>query len=78
MGERFIKSALPALDSLLDDSSLALPAEPSPSSTRIEPSDRSLRVQQQVRLTLERKSKRSLLNGDFSLVCRRVVAFAFR
>lgn len=68
MGEKFLKSALPALDSLLDDSTLALPSEPRlKSPIRIEP---NLRVQQQVRLTLERKTKKSLSNGNFDLfVC---------
>ncbi|XP_017270243.1 plakophilin-2 [Kryptolebias marmoratus] len=65
MGERFLKSALAAPDFALMDSSLALPA-PS-SSTRTESGDRSLRVQRQVRLTLERKTKRSLSNGAVGL-----------
>ncbi|XP_037551637.1 plakophilin-2 [Nematolebias whitei] len=68
MEERFFKSPLPALDLVLNDSSLALPTEPSPrSSTRTESEDRSLRVQRQVRLTLERKTKRNLSNGGASL-----------
>lgn len=58
MDEWFIKSALPA--PLIHDSSLALPAEPSPiSQDRTGPNDRSLRVQQQVQLTLARRSRRT-------------------
>lgn len=54
----FFKSVLPAQNSFrLDDTSLALPAEPTPgSSTEVNSHDRSLRVQQQVQLTLSRKA----------------------
>lgn len=58
MDEWFIKSALPG--PLTHDSSLALPTEPSPISLdRAGPNDRSLRVQQQVQLTLARRSRRT-------------------
>ncbi|XP_070709866.1 plakophilin-2 [Pempheris klunzingeri] len=69
MEEVFFKSALPALDSLLlDDTSLALPAEPTPrSSARVNSRDRSLRVQQQVQLTLARRARGTLLNGSVHL-----------
>ncbi|XP_074554557.1 plakophilin-2 isoform X2 [Halichoeres trimaculatus] len=61
MDEVFFKSALPVQESfVLDDTTLALPAEPSPrSSSRANSNERSLRVQQQVQLTLARKAKRS-------------------
>ncbi|XP_061662941.1 plakophilin-2 [Syngnathoides biaculeatus] len=59
MEEFFFKSALDA------DTSLALPAEPGArSSARLASGDRGLRVQQQVQLTLARKSKRSVSNGS--------------
>ncbi|KAM9846024.1 plakophilin-2 [Aulostomus maculatus] len=69
MEELFFKSALPACDPfLLDDSSLALPAEPnSRSSTKADSNDRSLRVHQQVQLTLARKARRSVSNGGVRL-----------
>ncbi|XP_041832883.1 plakophilin-2 isoform X2 [Melanotaenia boesemani] len=69
MEETFLKTAIPAQDPCeLDDSSLALPTAPTPrSSTRNESGDRSLRVQQQVQLTLARKTKRSFLNGGAHL-----------
>ncbi|XP_051248985.1 plakophilin-2 [Dicentrarchus labrax] len=65
----FFKSALPVQDSfVLDDSSLALPAEPTPmSSTKVNSSDRSLRVQQQVQLTLARKARKPVSNGSVYL-----------
>ncbi|XP_035537231.1 plakophilin-2 [Morone saxatilis] len=65
----FFKSALPAQDSfVLDDSSLALPAEPTPmSSTLVNSSDRSLRVQQQVQLTLARRTRKPVSNGSVYL-----------
>lgn len=66
MEEQFFKSALPAQESfLLEDSSLALPAEPNlrPSS-KVTPNDRSLRVQQQVQLTLARRARKSVSNGN--------------
>lgn len=64
MDEVFFKSALPAQDSFqLDDTSLALPAEPTArSSTKV--NDRSLRVHQQVQLTLARKARKSVPNGN--------------
>lgn len=69
MDEVFLKSALPAHDcSVLDDTSLALPAEPTPSSSvKCGSHDRSLRVHQQVQLTLARKAKKSLTNGGVHL-----------
>ncbi|KAG7222181.1 hypothetical protein INR49_016579 [Caranx melampygus] len=69
MDELFFKSALPAQDTfLLDDTSLALPSEPSArSSTKHVSNDRSLRVHQQVQLTLARKARRSVSNGGVSL-----------
>ncbi|XP_073336829.1 plakophilin-2 [Pagrus major] len=69
MEEGFFKSALPARDSfLVDVSSLALPAEPTPgSSSKVSPSDRSQRVQQQVQLTLARKARKTASNGSVHL-----------
>lgn len=69
MEEVFFKSALPAQDAfVLDDTSLALPAEPTPrSSTSVNPNSRSLRVQQQVQLTLARKARKSVSNGSVHL-----------
>ncbi|XP_074481371.1 plakophilin-2 [Sebastes fasciatus] len=60
----FFKSALPAQDCfVLDDTSLALPAE-----TRVSSTERSLRVQQQVQLTLARKARRTVSsNGSVHL-----------
>ncbi|CAN9508455.1 unnamed protein product [Ophioblennius macclurei] len=61
MDDVFIKSALPARVSglVLDDTSLALPNRTGP--------DRSLRVQQQVQLTLARKARKSVTNGGVHL-----------
>ncbi|KAM6962344.1 plakophilin-2 [Tautogolabrus adspersus] len=69
MNEVFFKSALPVKESfVLDDTSLALPAEPTPRSSTWENSnDRSLRVHQQVQLTLARKAKKSVSNGNVHL-----------
>ncbi|CAL8277168.1 unnamed protein product [Gadus morhua 'NCC'] len=59
--EGCFKSVLPP--QVLDDSSLALPAEHSLlSPARFHSVDRSVRVQQQVQLTLARKGKRSASN----------------
>ena len=75
MEETFLKSSLPVYDVLaLEDTSLALPAEPTPrSSTGLDSDERSLRVQQQVQLTLRRKAtKKSLSNGKvrfYKLFC---------
>ncbi|XP_061618794.1 plakophilin-2 isoform X2 [Phyllopteryx taeniolatus] len=67
MEELFFKSALD-YHRQDTDTTLALPAEPSArSSARLPSSDRSLRVQQQVQLTLARKSKRSVSNGSVHL-----------
>ncbi|XP_075886347.1 plakophilin-2 isoform X2 [Nelusetta ayraudi] len=61
MDQVFFKSTLPADDSLrLRDSSLALPAEPSLTSPEgRSPNERSVRVHQQVQLTLARRSRRT-------------------
>ncbi|CAL8346970.1 unnamed protein product [Gadus morhua 'NCC'] len=60
--EGCFKSVLPP--QVLDDSSLALPAEHSIlSPARFHSVDRSVRVQQQVQLTLARKGKRSASNA---------------
>ncbi|XP_034529867.1 plakophilin-2 [Notolabrus celidotus] len=69
MEEVFFKSALPAQESfVLDDTSLALPTEPTPrSSTRVNSNERNLRVHQQVQLTLARKAKKSGSNGSVHL-----------
>ncbi|XP_047431073.1 plakophilin-2 [Mugil cephalus] len=69
MDEVFLKSALPAQSSfVLDDTSLALPAEPTlGSATRLDSNERSQRVHQQVQLTLARRAKRSQSNGGFHL-----------
>lgn len=70
MDEAFFKSMLPAQDSFeLDDSSLALPAAPNPrSSWKVNPKDRSERVQQQVQLTLARRARKSVPKGNASAV----------
>ncbi|XP_058481203.1 plakophilin-2 [Solea solea] len=70
MDEVFLKSALPAAaDSfMLNDTSLAVPAELTDrSSAKPDSNDRSLRVHQQVQLTLARKAKRTLSNGGVHL-----------
>ncbi|XP_029969528.1 plakophilin-2 [Salarias fasciatus] len=69
MDEVFIKSALPAQDSfVLDDTSLALPTRSGPAaSAKPDPSDRNLRVQQQVQLTLARKARKCVSNGGVHL-----------
>ncbi|XP_039996726.1 plakophilin-2 isoform X2 [Xiphias gladius] len=68
MEEAFFKSATRARDSFVpDDTSLALPAEPSArSSTKLD-SARSLRVHQQVQLTLARRARRTVSNGGVRL-----------
>uniref|UniRef100_A0A3Q3LZJ9 Plakophilin 2 n=1 Tax=Mastacembelus armatus TaxID=205130 RepID=A0A3Q3LZJ9_9TELE len=68
MDEVFFKSALPAQGALvLDDTSLALPAEPTQrSSTELGSDKRSSRVYQQVQLTLARKARKSMSNGNIS------------
>ncbi|XP_077450510.1 plakophilin-2 isoform X2 [Stigmatopora argus] len=69
--EEFLKSVLPGLDYRKrpdSDTTLALPSEPSVrSSDWLTSDDRSLRVQQQVQLTLARKAKRSSSNGSVHL-----------
>nr|XP_019947610.1 PREDICTED: plakophilin-2 [Paralichthys olivaceus] len=67
--EVFLRSAPAAPGrSLLDDTSLALPAGPAASSSaRIQSTERSLRVQQQVQLTLARRARRSQSNGGVHL-----------
>ncbi|XP_029351015.1 plakophilin-2 [Echeneis naucrates] len=67
MDEMFFKSALSAPDcSGVGDTSLALPAEPTArSSAKRDPNHRSLRVHQQVQLTLARKERRPVPNGGF-------------
>ncbi|CAL8237034.1 unnamed protein product, partial [Arctogadus glacialis] len=61
--EGCFKSVLPP--QVLGDSSLALPAEHSIlSPARFHSVDRSVRVQQQVQLTLARKGKKSASNGS--------------
>ncbi|XP_070785224.1 plakophilin-2 [Enoplosus armatus] len=68
MEEVFFKSALPAQDSFVLDTSLALPAEPTArSSAKVNSSDRSLRVQQQVQLTLARRARKTVSNGSVHL-----------
>ncbi|XP_068442920.1 plakophilin-2 [Clinocottus analis] len=69
MEEKFFKSALAAQDScVLGDSSLALPAQQTPrTSTTGSSNDRSLRVQQQVQLTLARKARKSVSTGSIRL-----------
>ncbi|XP_028252530.1 plakophilin-2 isoform X2 [Parambassis ranga] len=69
MDEVFFKSALPAQDSfVLEDTSLALPAEPTPrSSTKLDSNERSLRVHHQVQLTLARKARKPISNGGVHL-----------
>ncbi|KAM6896626.1 plakophilin-2 isoform 2-T2 [Lycodopsis pacificus] len=69
MEDQFFKTALSALDSfVLDDTSLALPAEPTPrSSTTGSSNERSQRVHQQVQLTLARKARKTVSNGSVHL-----------
>ena len=66
MDEVFLRSAPHGPGrSGLDDTSLALPAGPAASSSaRIQSAERSLRVQQQVQLTLARRARRSQSNGN--------------
>lgn len=65
MEKGFLKSTLPAHDaSVLNDSSLALPAEPTRRSpSQVGPNERSVRVHQQVQLTLARRARRTVPNG---------------
>ncbi|XP_067438017.1 plakophilin-2 [Thunnus thynnus] len=67
--EEFLKSALPAQDSLmLDDSSLAMPTKPSRRSpTEVHSKDSIQRVHQQVQLTLARKARKTASNGSVHL-----------
>lgn len=52
------------LSSAQGDSSLALPAEPARrSATKVGPKERSVRVQQQVQLTMARRARKSSANG---------------
>ncbi|XP_035002759.1 plakophilin-2 [Hippoglossus stenolepis] len=69
MDEVFLRSAPHGPGrSGLDDTSLALPAGPAASSSaRTQSAERSLRVQQQVQLTLARRARRSQSNGGFHL-----------
>ncbi|XP_070848340.1 plakophilin-2 [Chaetodon trifascialis] len=69
MEDAFFKSTLPAPDLfVLEDSSLALPAAPSPrSSWKVNSKDRSQRVQQQVQITLARRARKSVSNGSVHL-----------
>lgn len=63
MDDPFFKSALPAHDSsVLDDTSLALPADLRSSTQPDE--DRNQRVHRQVQLTMSRKSKKTQSNGN--------------
>lgn len=61
MADECFKSALPAhYSSVFHDSSLALPAVPTPqSASKVRPNDRSRRVHQQVQLTLARRARNS-------------------
>uniref|UniRef100_A0A667WSY9 Plakophilin 2 n=1 Tax=Myripristis murdjan TaxID=586833 RepID=A0A667WSY9_9TELE len=65
MDEVFFKSVLPAQESLvLEDTSLAMPAEENIiSPTKVNSYEKSLRVHQQVQLTLARRGKRAASNG---------------
>ncbi|XP_038141660.1 plakophilin-2 [Cyprinodon tularosa] len=69
MEESFFKSALPVQDYLqLKDTSLALPTEPTNSSSaRTESAGKNLRVQRQVQLSLRRNTKKATSNGEFKL-----------
>ncbi|XP_071765755.2 plakophilin-2 [Centroberyx gerrardi] len=69
MDEMYFKSVLPAQDPfVLDDTSLALPTEENIiSPTKVNSNDRSLRVHQQVQLTLARRGKKATSNGSVSL-----------
>lgn len=66
MDEVFFKSALPVHDSfVLDDTSLALPTDLR-SSKQPDSKERSLRVHRQIQLSLSRKAKKSLSNGNIN------------
>ncbi|XP_034719175.1 plakophilin-2 isoform X1 [Etheostoma cragini] len=69
MEDMFFKPALPAQDSfVLHDTSLALPAEPTLRSPMgVNSYGRSLRVNQQVQLTLARKGRKAVSNGSVQL-----------
>ncbi|XP_029902244.1 plakophilin-2 [Myripristis murdjan] len=69
MDEVFFKSVLPAQESLvLEDTSLAMPAEENIiSPTKVNSYEKSLRVHQQVQLTLARRGKRAASNGSIHL-----------
>lgn len=69
MDEAFLKSALKRQGSfVLDDTSLALPTKPtSKPSGKVNSNERSLRVHQQVQLTLARKARKTLPNGNIPL-----------
>ncbi|KAK6482701.1 plakophilin-2-like [Huso huso] len=61
----FIKTVIPSDGfHVSDDSSLALPPEENIKLSNRQMNDKSLRVQQQVQLTLARKSKRGISNGN--------------
>lgn len=63
MDDQFFKSVLTAHDSsVLDDTSLALPADLRSSTQPDE--DRNQRVHRQVKLTMSRKSKKTQSNGN--------------
>ncbi|XP_029681183.1 plakophilin-2 [Takifugu rubripes] len=64
------------LSSAQGDSSLALPAEPARrSATKVGPKERSVRVQQQVQLTMARRARKSSANGGFHLQKSRAKSF---
>ncbi|KAM4615642.1 plakophilin-2 [Polymixia lowei] len=66
MEDACFKSVLPAQDTfVLDDTSLALPGEEK--IMKVHSNERSLRVQQQVQLTLARRVKRTTSNGSVHL-----------
>ncbi|XP_033845716.1 plakophilin-2 isoform X1 [Periophthalmus magnuspinnatus] len=66
MDEAFLKSALPNQGPfVVDDTTLALPSDTtSKPGGKVNSNDRSLRVQQQVQLTLARKGRKALPNGS--------------
>lgn len=76
--EEFFKSALLSQDSfVLEDSSLALPEQNLRSSTEVNAKDRSLRVHQQVKLTLARRARNTVSNGNIQLkffLCKMAVS----
>lgn len=68
MDEAFLKSATLSQDPfVVDDTTLALPKEPTSKPRQVNSNDRSLRVHKQVQLTMARKARKTLPNGSVHL-----------